>query len=152
MTLSCFNPVVETVRVSSLEPIKDTIWFRSFLPPSNAHNFCAARRTTHYTEGTEKYIWLNKLIADSINDMIEVGETEKVQRLIECGADVNAHGGYEQRTPCHCAATAGHPALLEWMLATAGADPNPTNRKNNTPLAEVGRCRLNTPALKASAP
>ena len=87
-----------------------------------------------------------------INDMIEVGETEKVQRLIECGADVNAHGGYEQRTPCHCAATAGHPALLEWMLATAGADPNPTNRKNNTPLAEVGRCRLNTPALKASAP
>jgi ankyrin repeat protein len=53
------------------------------------------------------------------------------EQLLAAGANVNAGAG--GTTPLHGAALFGRPALAAWLL-DHGADPNPPNYENKTPL------------------
>ena len=87
--------------------------------------------------GERKHGGLVTWLANYVNDLIEEKETDKARYFIECGVNMNCKAGYEQRTPVHMAATvAGCEELLDWMLRNGG-DPNKTNRKGYTALAEA---------------
>jgi len=75
--------------------------------------------------------------AISARPSTEEKELDKARQFLECGVDMNFRAGYEQRTPVHMAATVhGCEHLLDWMLRNGG-DPDKTNRKGYTPLAEA---------------
>jgi len=90
-------------------------------------------------------------LANHVNNLIEERQVDKAREFLECGVDMNRKAGYDQRTPVHVAATVtGCEDLLAWMLESGG-NPNTTNRKGYTALAEAIEtgCTQATKVLKS---
>jgi uncharacterized protein len=80
--------------------------------------------------------------------IVAVGYPESpfIDLLVEAGADLNCHRGYDGETALHKAARIGNTSNLERLLAL-GADPNAQDNNSSTPLHQ-GALNGNLPCLK----
>lgn len=70
----------------------------------------------------------NELIAASFH-----GDLEKVQRLVQNGAEIEAKDGRYQATPLHLASWNGHKDVIS-LLMESGANKNAQDKHGKTPL------------------
>lgn len=89
------------------------------------------------SSGPRKKSDMQAWLANYVNGLIEEKQVKRARRFLECGVNMNVKAGCEKRTPVHVAATVdGCEELLDWML-TQGGNPNETNRRGFTALAEA---------------
>ena len=88
-------------------------------------------------ESGSELMWDEFKASGELCELAKAGDIERLQLLIECGADSNA-ADYDGRTCIHLAASSGNLRIVE-VLAKGGANLNVKDRWGGTALADSVR-------------